>query len=72
MSAKAFFVALIRNDPAGTDGERMRVRFNKEHGIVLDFTVQYETPRRSTPGHHYAVVRYDTAHDRPHRDLLSS
>lgn len=70
MIAKAFFVALIRNDPAGTNGERMRVRFEKEHGIVLDFTVQYETPRDDAPGQHDAVVRYDTAHDRPHRDLL--
>ena len=38
-----------------------------EQGIVVRFTVQYET---EIEGHIYPVVRYDTAHDYAHRDRL--
>ena len=45
----------------------IRVRFDTERGRVTDFTVQYDVWRedRWRP-----VVRYDSAHGRPHRDIL--
>lgn len=71
MISRAFLAALDQDDPDALDGERIRVRFDKEAGRVLTFTVQYETPRSDAPGEHYPVVRYDTAHQRPHRDVLN-
>jgi hypothetical protein len=34
------------------DDERMRVRINTERGVVMDFVVQYETPRSDLSGEH--------------------
>ena len=47
--------------------EWLRVRIATEKGAVMAFTVQYET---TIAGQRFPVVRYDTEHDRPHRDLL--
>lgn len=47
--------------------EWVRVRFSTEAGQVVTFTVQYES---TIDGRRLPVVRYDTAHGRPHRDLL--
>lgn len=48
-------------------GGVIRVRLNLDHGRVVDFTLQLEifVDDRWRP-----VVRYDSAHGRPHRDLL--
>jgi hypothetical protein len=54
------------------DDERMRVRINTERGVVMDFVVQYETPRSDLSGEHVVVVRYDGSHGRAHRDLLDA
>lgn len=45
----------------------IRVRFVKDRGQILDFTVQSETTvqTKRTP-----VVRYDTHHGFAHRDML--
>ena len=40
MISRAFFVVLNQDDPGALDGERIRVRFEKEHGLVLNFMVQ--------------------------------
>jgi hypothetical protein len=45
----------------------IRVRFVKDRGQILDFTVQYET---TIQGKRTPVVRYDTHHDFAHRDTL--
>lgn len=44
-----------------------RVRVETERGDPTSFTVQYET---TIDEERVPVVRYDTAHGRPHRDLL--
>jgi len=49
------------------DGVQVRVRFRSEKGQVTDFTVQLETRLN---GGWLAVVRYDNAHGRPHRDVM--
>jgi hypothetical protein len=54
-------------DPDEGRRNRMRVRIRAERGIVVRFSVQYET---EIEGHTYPVVRYDTAHDYAHRDRL--
>ena len=46
---------------------RIRVRFTKDRGRILDFVVQYET---QVKGEWQAVIRYDTAHGRPHTDVM--
>lgn len=48
-------------------GDVIRVRLNIERGQVIAFTLQLETylEDRWRP-----VVRYDSAHGHPHRDLL--
>ena len=48
-------------------GDVIRVRLNVERGQVTAFTSQLETfvADRGRP-----VVRYDSAHGQPHRDLL--
>jgi hypothetical protein len=50
-----------------TDRDRIRVRFKKERGRIIDFVVQYETllGDRWQP-----VIRYDTAHGRAHTDVI--
>jgi hypothetical protein len=49
-------------------GEWLRVRISVVAGQVRHFTVQYET---TLAGTRIPVVRYDTAHGVPHRDLLN-
>jgi hypothetical protein len=48
-------------------GDVIRVRLDVDRGQVTDFTLQLETfvDERWRP-----VVRYDSAHGQPHRDLL--
>ena len=47
--------------------DRIRVQFKKDRGKITDFVVQYET----LVGEKWqAVVRYDTAHGRPHTDVI--
>lgn len=48
-------------------GQTIRIAFDLDRGRVTDFTVQYET---WLGGRWKAVVRYDVAHGRPHRDVL--
>lgn len=50
-----------------TDSDFIRVRFFVEHGEVVRFVVQYEAV---IDGERYAVLRYDSSHDRAHRDVL--
>ena len=57
------FVRLISDDGLN----RIRVRLQIERGEVLRYVVQYETV---VEGKIYPVVRYDSAHGYPHRDLL--
>ena len=45
---------------------RSRVRFTTTHGHVTEFVVQLEVQLGAS---WRAVVRYNTAHGRPHRDL---
>lgn len=47
--------------------DRIRVRFKKDRGRILEFVVQYETLVRDE---WQAVVRYDTAHGKPHTDVI--
>lgn len=47
------------------DGIAIRVGFNLDRGRVTEFTVQLEC---WLDGRWRSAVRYDTAHDRPHRD----
>ena len=51
----------------GSDADFLRVRMRIERGQLVRFTAQYEAV---VAGRVYAVVRYDTAHGSPHRDLL--
>lgn len=48
-------------------GDVLRLRIATEHGEVRGFTVQYEA---TVDDERVPVVRYDTAHGRPHRDVL--
>jgi len=47
--------------------ERIRVRFKKDRGRIVEFVVQYETLVRDE---WMAIVRYDTAHGQPHTDVF--
>ncbi len=47
----------------------LRVHILAERGRVMEFTAQYEA---EIGGVVYPVVRYDTAHGYPHRDLLDA
>jgi hypothetical protein len=47
--------------------DRIRVRFEKEGGKIIDLVIQYEA---LISGKWMAVVRYDCAHGFFHRDLL--
>ena len=47
--------------------DRIRVRFKKDRGKIIEFVIQYETLVRNE---WQAVVRYDTAHGRPHTDII--
>lgn len=48
------------------------MRFTSNAGIVFTFTVRYETLRRAAADEHQPVVRDESAHGRPHRDLLDA
>ena len=48
------------------EGVRFRIRFTTTRGHVTKFVVQLEVQRESL---WQPVVRYNTAHGRPHRDL---
>lgn len=45
----------------------LRIRFRQDRNVVLEFLVQLEAMSDSE---WRAVVRYDSAHGRPHRDIL--
>jgi len=47
--------------------DRFRYYHVLEHGIILRFCIQYEA---LIGGEWKAIVRYDTAHRRPHKDIL--
>ena len=47
--------------------ERIRVRFKKDRGRIVEFVVQYETLVKDE---WRAIVRYDTAHGQPHTDVF--
>lgn len=47
--------------------DRIRVRFKKDRGKIIEFVVQYETLLR---GKWQPVIRYDTAHGEPHTDVI--
>ena len=49
-----------------TEKDRIRVRFKKDRGKILEFVVQYETWVR---GGWQVIVRYDTAHGKAHTDV---
>jgi hypothetical protein len=49
------------------NGDVVRVRLDIDLGQVTAFTLQLET---FVDGRWRPVVRYDSAHDHPHRDLL--
>ncbi len=72
MISKDYFIPIDPDDPADEAGERIRVRLNQEHGLIMDFTAQYETPHPDAPHGHFPVIRFDTAHGRPHRDELDA
>jgi hypothetical protein len=48
-------------------GDVIRVRLDVDRGQVTAFTLQLET---FVDGRWRPVVRYDSAHEQPHRDLL--
>jgi hypothetical protein len=54
-------------DDVATEGDRYRVRIRTERGDVVRYTVQYEV---LFEGRFYPVIRYDSAHGRPHLDIL--
>ena len=47
--------------------DRIRVKFEKEKGMINDLVLQYEA---LINGKWHAIVRYDCAHGFFHRDLL--
>jgi len=62
MNEKSFLV-LLGDDTA----DRYRLTCQIEKGQVIAFVLQYEA---LIDGEWRAIVRYDTAHGFPHRDLL--
>lgn len=60
MPERFYFISL-------TETDRIRVDFDLERRDVLRFVVQYET---RIDNEFRPVVRYDTAHGQPHRDIL--
>ena len=54
--------------PLSWDGlDFLRVRMRIERGALVRFTAQYEAV---VEGRTYGVIRYDSAHGRPHRDTV--
>ena len=47
--------------------DRFRYYHYLERGRIVRFVIQYEA---LIGGRWYPIVRYDTAHDRPHKDIL--
>ena len=64
MNRVEFFIALGIH---GTD--RLRFRFHKGKGIIIDLVVQYEILINEQ---WKAVVRYDCSHGFFHRDIISA
>ena len=62
MNEKEFFIFL-----GNQFKDRIRVRFEKDKGEILDLIIQYEA---LINGKWAAIVRYDCAHGFFHRDLL--
>lgn len=62
MNEKEFYIFL-----GNQLNDRIRVRFEKEGGKIIDLVIQYEA---LISGKWMAVVRYDCAHGFFHRDLL--
>lgn len=62
MGEKSFVVPL-----GESDSDRYRLYCQTERGNVIVFKVQYEA---FIDGQWHPIVRYDTAHGFPHRDLL--
>jgi hypothetical protein len=46
---------------------RYRHRHTREQGVIVEFRIQYEA---LIAGRWQCVVRYDSAHGQPHRDVL--
>lgn len=61
--AEKEFIKLLGD--LGTD--RLRIRLRTERGQLTDIVVQYEALIK---GEWAAIVRYDTSHGYPHRDVL--
>jgi hypothetical protein len=61
MRTKQYFKTL------NADGDVMRVSFVSDRGTVLRYVVQFEV---YVEGRYRPAVRYDSAHDYPHRDIL--
>ncbi len=61
--ATTTYTAPIGDEP----GDILRVHLRIERGRVTRFTARYEA---WIEGRAYPVVRYDSVHNRPHRDLL--
>jgi len=57
-----------RVPPNGSEYDFLRVRMRTERGQLVRFVAQYEAIIEQRV---YPVVRYDTAHGRPHRDTLN-
>lgn len=62
MNEKEFFIFLGYQFK-----DRIRVRFEKDKGVILDLIIQYETMINAK---WIPIVRYDCAHGFFHRDLL--
>ena len=50
-----------------TEGDHLRVGFNRDRNEILEFRVQYET---TIDGQIHPVIRCDCAHGFPHCDIL--
>ncbi len=62
MNEKEFFIYL-----GSANKDRIRTRFKKDKGKILDIVIQYEA---MLVGKWVAIVRYDCAHGFFHRDIL--
>jgi hypothetical protein len=62
-------VGVTENEVPLTLGDYLRYRIVSERGRVIAFTVQYKA---IIDGRTYPVVRYDTAQQMAHRDLLDA
>ena len=67
-----FFLPINPDDPRNRDrldpqGERIRLRLNRDGANLVDFVVQYETPTPNGEHSHAVVLRSDMTHA-PHVD----